>query len=78
MKGARLTIKIGANSLSLQNTSIGDFIQTAHDLRLDCVDFHHQGDGYLCRRINGVGNGVVKGCRNCLHSHPPQTTRSER
>lgn len=35
-------IKIGSNSLSLKNTSIEDFIQTAYDLRLDVVDFHQR------------------------------------
>ncbi|MCH8293860.1 sugar phosphate isomerase/epimerase [Candidatus Poribacteria bacterium] len=35
-------IKIGSNYLSLQNTSVEDFIQTASDLRLDIVDFHQR------------------------------------
>ena len=33
-------IKIGANYLSLKDTSVEEFIQTAYDLRLDIVDFH--------------------------------------
>ena len=33
-------IKIGTNFLSLRDTSIEDFIRTAYDLRLDCIDFH--------------------------------------
>ena len=36
-------IKIGSNLLSLKNTSIEEFIQTAASLRLDCVDFHYRG-----------------------------------
>ena len=35
-------IKIGSNYLSLQNTSVEAFIQTAYDLRLDIVDFHQR------------------------------------
>ena len=35
-------VKIGSNSLSLKNTGIEDFIQTAYDLRLDVVDFHQR------------------------------------
>ena len=35
-------VKIGSNSLSLSNTSIEEFIQTAYDLRLDVVDFHQR------------------------------------
>lgn len=35
-------IKIGSNFLSLQNTSVDAFIQTAYDLRLDIVDFHQR------------------------------------
>ena len=35
-------IKIGSNFLSLKNTSIEAFIQTAYDLRLDIVDFHQR------------------------------------
>ena len=37
-------IKIGSNLLSLQKgTTIEDFIAMAHELRLDCVDFHFRG-----------------------------------
>ncbi len=37
-------IKIGSNLLSLQKgTTIEDFVATAHELRLDCVDFHFRG-----------------------------------
>jgi sugar phosphate isomerase/epimerase len=35
-------IKIGSNFLSLKNTTIEDFIQTAYNLRLDVVDFHQR------------------------------------
>ena len=35
-------IKIGCNFLSLQNTDVETFIEVAHDLRLDVVDFHHR------------------------------------
>jgi len=35
-------IKIGSNYLSLQNTSVEAFIQTAYDLKLDIVDFHQR------------------------------------
>lgn len=35
-------IKIGCNYLSLRDTSVEDFIQTACDLRLDVVDFHQR------------------------------------
>ncbi len=36
-------IKIGSNLLSLKNSSIEQFILTAAELRLDCVDFHYRG-----------------------------------
>ena len=37
-------IKIGCNYLSFKGAEIGveDFIQTCHDLRLDCLDFHQR------------------------------------
>ena len=35
-------IKIGCNFLSLKDTSVEEFIQTAYDLRLDVVDFHQK------------------------------------
>ena len=35
-------LKIGCNHLSLRDTSIEAFIETARDLRLDCVDFHQR------------------------------------
>ena len=35
-------IKIGCNFLSLQNTDVETFIEVAHDLRLDVVDFHYR------------------------------------
>ncbi len=37
-------IKIGCNYLSFKGaeTSVEDFIETCHDLRLDCVDFHQR------------------------------------
>jgi sugar phosphate isomerase/epimerase len=35
-------IKIGCNFLSLQNTDVETFLDVAHDLRLDIVDFHHR------------------------------------
>ncbi len=47
-------IKIGCNYLSFKGAeiSVEDFIQTCHDLRLDCLDFHQrafesQETGYL-------------------------------
>ena len=35
-------IKIGCNFLSLQNTDVESFIEVAHDLRMDIVDFHYR------------------------------------
>ena len=35
-------IKIGCNYLSLRDTSVEEFVQVSHDLRLDVVDFHQR------------------------------------
>ena len=45
-------IKIGCNFLSLQNTDVESFIEVAHDLRMDIVDFHYRAFTFDRSRIS--------------------------